>query len=315
MAARTPRRVLVALSGGIDSAVAAWLLRRQGHSVEAVFMHNWDARIESGEHCTVEADFDSAQRVARSLQIPLHRLSFVRPYWQDVFEQALRQYAQGLTPNPDMACNREIKFGRLLRWSRDHGFSHLATGHYARIVSHEGQLWIGQAAALAKDQSYFLADVDRAHLSSVLFPLGELDSKQHVRNLAQQQGWHFLLARPESMGICFVGQRRRFAAFLQEFLVPTPGEIVAIDGGHVLGRHAGVEAYTIGQHLGIGGMPARLFVVGKCLKSGTLLVSPQRYVAGASPPPFAQAHTTAYDSQGSSFAAANQDSRPPESSP
>lgn len=271
------KRVVVALSGGIDSAVAALLLKRQGHRVEAVFMQNWDARIESkGRHCTVEADFDSAHRVAKSLAIPLHRVNFVRQYWQSVFEEALRGYSRGNTPNPDILCNREIKFGSLLQWCSENGVSHMATGHYAQIVAHQDQFWIGQAADLTKDQSYFLAGVDRSKLSSVLFPVGGMSSKHQVREIALGEGWDFLLSRPESMGICFVGKRRRFAEFLGEFITFKPGAIVQVDNGKVLGQHSGVEGYTIGQHLGIGGMPARMFVIKKCLDSGTLFVSSQR---------------------------------------
>lgn len=265
----------MALSGGIDSAVAALLLKGHGYKVEGVYMRNWDSSIETNPTCD-ETDYHSAQRIASTLEIPLHRVNFVRSYWQNVFTPVLNGYNNGVTPNPDVMCNREIKFGSLWRWTNQNGFSHLATGHYSRIIKHQGQFYIGQATNLDKDQSYFLASVPQKILSQVIFPIGEISSKPEVRRIAESNNLQFLLDRPESMGLCFVGKRRRFASFISDFISSRPGNIVHIESGELLGRHGGIENYTLGQHLGLGGMSTRLFVVRKSLEDATIYVSPNR---------------------------------------
>lgn len=266
-------RVAVAMSGGIDSSVAAFLLKQQGLDVHGVFMHNWDARIESGRHCTAEQDFQDAARAAEIVKVPLLRVSFVREYWNDVFGRMISTYSSGSTPNPDVLCNREIKFGRLLSWALEQKFASLATGHYANIVDYGGAKFIAQASDLKKDQSYFLSDVSQRQLAHVLFPLGAYH-KSGVRQIALRAGLGFLLEKPESMGVCFVGKRRRFAEFLAEFLPPAPpGDIVEEEGGLKLGEHRGAVYYTIGQSVKIGGMPSRMYVTRKCSKSGAIFAS------------------------------------------
>lgn len=271
------------MSGGIDSAVAALLLQRQGYPVEGVFMQNWDPRIESERSCEAESDYRCAARVASILRIPLRRVNFVRQYWQNVFERVVGEYSVGGTPNPDVLCNREIKFGSLFQWSQSHGYSHLATGHYARIIAAHGRRFVGQAECIAKDQSYFLADVPSSTLDSVMFPLGDVVSKERVRRLAAEAGLDFLLERPESMGMCFIGKRRRFAEFLLDFVPAKRAEVIDIDTGRVLEQPIAAETiamsmiYTLGQSVRIGGLPAKMFVVKKCPSSGRLFVSRNRY--------------------------------------
>lgn len=275
----TKGKVLVAISGGVDSAVATLLLKRKGYKVEGVFMQNWDARIEqpSQQCCSIDKDYSDAVKVASILDIPLKRVNFVREYWQNVFSNLIDGYKKGLTPNPDLMCNKEIKFGSLLKWAKTHDFDLLATGHYARIISQEGRLWIGQAVNIEKDQSYFLANVTESSLDSIIFPLGDIPSKDHVKFMALQNGLGFLLEKPESMGICFVGKRQSFSQFLSDFVEGRPGHIIQQETGKILGTHNGVELYTLGQHLAIGGMPARMFVVEKRQKEAQLYVSSNRY--------------------------------------
>lgn len=271
-------RIAVAMSGGIDSAVSALLLRNQGYRIEGVFMHNWDSRIESGQHCTVESDLHFATKAASVLQIPLRQVNFVRQYWQNVFEHVLGEYSAGSTPNPDILCNREIKFGSLLQWIHVNGFSHLATGHYARNIMYNGRRYVGQAQCLAKDQSYFLADVSSLALHSVLFPLGTLASKHQVRQIAAESGLEFLLDKPESMGMCFIGKRRNFQTFLSEFVnVKDEQVIIDIDTNRVLGELSAGETCTLGQNVRIAGLPAKMFVVKKCNASQRLYVSKNKY--------------------------------------
>lgn len=267
-------RVAVALSGGIDSAVAALLLKRAGHQVHGVFMQNWDARIEDydDEHpaCTVESDYHDACRVADRLGIELSRVNFVRPYWNNVFSYALEAYLAGRTPNPDLLCNREIKMGRLWEWVRTRGFDRLATGHYARISEWRGKHWIAQAAAREKDQSYFLAAIESKVLPHLLFPIGDLPSKEAVRSMAKDARMEFLLTKAESMGLCFVGRRRNFQEFLNAFARPAPAQVIEEETGRLL-REEYTDFVTLGQALKIGGLPGKLFCVGR--REDTILAS------------------------------------------
>jgi tRNA-specific 2-thiouridylase len=246
-------RVIVGLSGGVDSAVAALLLREAGWDVQGLFMSNWDE--EDDGYCTAAQDFQDARAVASELGIPLHKVSFAREYREQVFGHFLAEHAAGRTPNPDVLCNREIKFGVCLRWAQRLGATHFATGHYARVQEDEDGSALYKARDTAKDQSYFLHAVQRAHLARVLMPLGELHKAQ-VRELARSAGLP-VYDKPDSTGICFIGERP-FREFLARFLTRTPGPVESADGEH-LATHEGLPFYTLGQRAGlkIGGRQGR----------------------------------------------------------
>lgn len=238
--------VFVGLSGGVDSAVAAWLLKRQGHRVSGLFMQNW-AEDESG-YCTSAEDYQSARAVAAELDIPLHRVDFSAEYRERVFAAFLKQLAEGKTPNPDVLCNREIKFSPFVEHALRLGAEAVATGHYARVEQTSDGPVLLRAADGNKDQTYFLAGVARDQLRQVQFPLGAL-TKPEVRALATEAGLpnH---QRKDSTGICFIGERP-FASFLEEHLPPAPGPIET-DTGEVIGSHRGLQFFTLGQRKGIG---------------------------------------------------------------
>lgn len=244
--------VVVGLSGGVDSAVAALRLLEQGHRVRAVFMKNWDEDDAAGT-CPARQDLEDAQAVADRLGIELRTVSFSAEYWDRVFEYFLAEYASGRTPSPDILCNREIKFRAFLDYATGRGADYIATGHYARIArDSEQHLLCG--VDRGKDQTYFLHALDQAQLARSLFPLGTLH-KQEVRELARAAGLRNY-AKKDSTGICFIGERR-FREFLARYLVRQPGDLCTPDGT-VVGRHDGVAFCTIGQRhgLGIGGRRA-----------------------------------------------------------
>ncbi len=238
--------VIVGMSGGVDSAVAALLLRDSGHAVQGLFMSNWDE--EDDAYCTAAADFQDARRVCDELGIALHRASFAAQYRERVFDLFLREYAAGRTPNPDVLCNREIKFGVCLDYMQRLGATAIATGHYARLQHTSRGPQLLKAVDSAKDQSYFLHAVAPSALSKTLFPIGEL-RKAEVRNLAHAAGLP-VYDKPDSTGICFIGERP-FQEFLSRYLRTEPGPIEN-DAGLVLGEHRGLALYTLGQRSGIG---------------------------------------------------------------
>lgn len=266
---------MVGLSGGVDSAVSAWLLKEQGHRVSGLFMQNW-AEDESG-YCTAAEDYQSARAVAEELGIPLHRVDFSVEYRERVFASFLRQLREGKTPNPDVLCNREIKFQPFVEHARRLGAELVATGHYADLAASDQGPLLLRATDENKDQSYFLAGVERAQFENVLFPLGRL-SKPEVRALAARAGLpnH---RRKDSTGICFIGERP-FADFLAEHLPPDPGPIES-DQGEVLGEHRGLQFFTLGQRKGVGiggrrgASEAPWYVVDKDLARKALIVSQQ----------------------------------------
>lgn len=274
------RRIVVAMSGGIDSAVSAHLVKLQNVPaascsltdgwqrnavVEAVFMNNWDGRDDDlPGQCSLDSDFDSALATCRTLSIPLHRVSFLKQYWSRVFEVSLEAYRSGMeTPNPDILCNREIKFGELLQWSRAEGFDALVTGHYTRKAVFMGKDVLMQAKDLGKDQTYFLSQVPSDALQRALFPTGDY-LKTEIRSMAASLGWDWVLRRKESMGICFVGRRRDFGSFLQQYLPDEePGPMVMLDTGRVVGQHTGLSKLTIGQNARVHSMTSKLYVASK----------------------------------------------------
>jgi tRNA-specific 2-thiouridylase len=274
MSLNSATKVIVGMSGGVDSSVAALLLLEQGYRVEGLFMKNWE-EDDGTEYCTAKEDFADAQAVADRLDIHLHGANFAAEYWDNVFEHFLAEYRAGRTPNPDILCNREIKFKAFLEYALMLGADFIATGHYARRGEVDGRAALLKGLDPNKDQSYFLHQVGHEELEKTLFPLGEME-KSAVRALAEQ---HNLATakKKDSTGICFIGERR-FRDFLQRYLPAQPGEIHSLDG-EVLGRHQGLMYHTIGQRqgLGIGGLAnhseAPWYVVRKDLQNNVLLVA------------------------------------------
>jgi len=238
--------VIVGISGGVDSAVAALLLQQAGYAVQGLFMSNWEDDDDS--YCTTAADFQDARRVCDKLAIPLHRVSFASEYRERVFAHFLREYTAGRTPNPDVLCNREIKFGVCLDYMQRLGAEWIATGHYARVVHDSGAAQLLKAADTAKDQSYFLHGVSPPALARTLFPIGAL-RKHDVRKRAHAAGLP-VFDKPDSTGICFIGERP-FAEFLARYVRAIPGPIET-DAGEVIGEHRGLAFYTLGQRSGLG---------------------------------------------------------------
>ncbi|XP_069812219.1 mitochondrial tRNA-specific 2-thiouridylase 1 [Dendropsophus ebraccatus] len=289
------RHVVCAMSGGVDSAVAALLLRRRGYQVTGVFMNNWDVVDEHGM-CTAEKDCEDAYRVCRTLDIPFHQVSYVKEYWHEVFSYFLNEYEKGRTPNPDILCNKHIKFNHFLNYAIDNlGADAIATGHYAR-TSHEDEeifqhqyvkspqtlfrnrfeirnnVKLLQAADHFKDQTFFLSQISQYALRKTLFPLGGL-TKDFVKKIAAEAGFHHVLKRKESMGICFIGERN-FEKFILEYLDPQPGNFVSIQDGQILGTHKGWFLFTLGQRARIGGLRDAWFVVDKDVATGEIFVAP-----------------------------------------
>ena len=246
MTRKSTEKIIVGLSGGVDSAVAALLLRDAGYDVEGLFMANWDDP-DPEAHCTTAQDFQDARAVCAELGLVLHRVDFAAQYRQQVFEHFLRELRAGRTPNPDVLCNREIKFGVCLAYARRLGGSRFATGHYARLLAGRDGIELHKAVDGNKDQSYFLHAVAREQFAAVLFPLGDMH-KAAVRARAASAGLP-VYDKPDSTGICFIGERP-FAAFLAQWLPRSPGPILTPDG-EVLGEHSGLCNYTLGQRGGI----------------------------------------------------------------
>ncbi len=267
--------IVVGLSGGVDSSVAALLLQRQGHRVEGLFMKNWE-EDDTAEYCSAAEDLRDAQAVAERLGIPLHTVNFSGEYWDQVFAHFLDEYRAGRTPNPDVLCNREIKFRAFLDHARTQlGAESIATGHYAAVESDGALHHLMRAADEDKDQTYFLYLLDQSQLQHARFPLGGLEKSQ-VRELAREAGFpnH---RKKDSTGICFIGERK-FRDFLQRYLPAMPGEIVTPEG-EVIGQHQGLMYYTLGQRqgLGIGGRQdadeAPWYVVAKDLEHNRLVAA------------------------------------------
>ncbi len=261
---KSAEKILVGMSGGVDSSVSAALLKEQGHAVEGLFMKNWE-EDDTSAVCSAAEDAQDAQKVAERLGIALHKRNFSAEYWDFVFEDFLREYRAGRTPNPDILCNREIKFKTFLEHAQDLGADKIATGHYVRKDSVDGRYRLLKGRDANKDQSYFLYTIGQAQLAASEFPVGELE-KPAVRKKARALGLA-VHNKKDSTGICFIGEKR-FQEFLGRYLQPNPGDIVS-DDGTVIGQHNGLMYYTIGQRhgLGVGGVKNRpdqpWFVAGK----------------------------------------------------
>ncbi len=268
------KTVVVGMSGGVDSSVAAYLLKKQGYNVIGLFMHNWEDGDENG-CCTAETDFEDVKRVCEKIGIPYYSINFAKEYREKVFAEFLEEYSKGRTPNPDVLCNREIKFGPFLEFASRLGADNIATGHYCKVVEENGVYKLLKAKDKNKDQSYFLCQLNQNQLSKVMFPLADLE-KPEIRRIAEEEG--FVTAKKkDSTGICFIGERK-FREFLKNYIPAKPGLIKSAINGEVVGKHDGLMYYTLGQRRGlnIGGKsgfaPARWFVVEKDLANNTLWV-------------------------------------------
>lgn len=269
------KKVVVGMSGGVDSSVSAILLQKQGYEVIGLFMRNWDS-LADGEldgpttstgQCPQEADYDDAKAVCDKLGIPLYRKDFVKEYWDYVFTYFLDELKNGRTPNPDIMCNKYIKFDMFAKEARKLGADYIATGHYARM--NNGHLLRGIDSN--KDQTYFLSQVSKKQLENVLFPVGDMEKKD-VRKIAEE--YDLITAKKkDSTGICFIGERN-FKNFLKNYLPNQPGDVINIDTNEVIGKHIGLMNYTIGQRKGlnIGGTKDKMFVVGKDLEKNILYI-------------------------------------------
>lgn len=265
-------RVVLGMSGGVDSSVAALLLKRQGYDVIGIFMKNWDDTDEFG-HCTAEDDAEDVRRVAEQIGIPYYTVNFEREYYDKVFEYFLEEYRRGRTPNPDVMCNREIKFGEFLQRALDLGADYIATGHYARVDQADGVYRLLRGMDPGKDQTYFLNALNQYQLSKAMFPIGHLP-KPEVRAIAEAAGLA-TAKKKDSTGVCFIGERN-FKEFLSQYLPARPGEMRTLDGV-LKGRHEGLMYYTLGQRQGLGiggsGTGEPWFVVDKDLEHNILYVA------------------------------------------
>ena len=270
-------KVVVGISGGVDSSVAAYLLKKEGYDVIGLFMRNWDASINNdimgnptinNSICPQEQDYNDALEVCNKLGIPLHRIDFVKEYWDYVFTYFLDELKKGRTPNPDIMCNKYIKFDLFIKEAKRLGADYIATGHYARMK--DGYLLRGIDDN--KDQTYFLSQLTKEQLENVLFPVGDL-KKEEVRRIANELGLN-VANKKDSTGICFIGERN-FKQFLKNYLPNQKGDVINIETNKKVGEHIGLMYYTIGQRRGldIGGNNDKLFVVGKDLNKNILYVT------------------------------------------
>ncbi len=267
--AKKDTRVVVGMSGGVDSSVAAYLLKQEGYEVIGIFMKNWDDTDEFGV-CTATEDYEDVISVCNQIGIPYYAVNFEQQYWDKVFTYFLDEYKAGRTPNPDVMCNKEIKFKAFLEHAMNLGADFLATGHYARIAETEDGVAMLRGVDTNKDQTYFLNQLNQEQLSKVMFPIGDME-KSRVREIAEEAGLS-TAKKKDSTGICFIGERN-FKEFLSNYLPAQQGDMKTMTG-EKQGRHDGLMYYTIGQRhgLGIGGSGEPWFVIGKDLKTNTLLV-------------------------------------------
>ncbi|GGA41759.1 tRNA 2-thiouridine(34) synthase MnmA [Paenibacillus physcomitrellae] len=241
-------KVIVGMSGGVDSSVTALLLKQQGYEPIGIFMKNWDDTDELG-YCTAEQDAEDVRRVCEQIGIPYYTVNFEKEYFDKVFSYFLDEYKRGRTPNPDVMCNREIKFGEFLNKALDLGADYVATGHYARVVEEDGKFKLLRGVDSNKDQTYFLNALSQEQLSRAMFPIGHLP-KPEVRRIAEEAGL-YTAKKKDSTGVCFIGERN-FREFLSHYLPAKSGDMVDIETGEVKGRHDGLMYYTLGQRQGLG---------------------------------------------------------------
>ncbi len=261
--------VVVGMSGGVDSSATALLLKEQGYKVVGVFMKNWDEKDETG-NCTATEDYEYVRKVCDRIDIPYYTVNFEKEYWDNVFTYFLEEYKKGRTPNPDVLCNKEIKFKAFLDFAIKIGADYLATGHYARIDLKEGKYRLLRGVDRNKDQTYFLCALNQSQLEKTMFPIGHIE-KPEVKRLAREAGFETAFKK-ESMGICFIGEKN-FKQFLSNYLPAQPGEIRDLSG-KVVGKHDGLMYYTLGQRKGLGiggaGTGEPWFVVKKDLQKNIL---------------------------------------------
>lgn len=271
------KKVIVGISGGVDSAVAAYLLKKDGYDVEGLFMRNWDSSLNgdflgnpnnTADICPQEQDYNDALKLCEILGIKLHRVDFIKEYWDYVFKYFLDELQKGYTPNPDMLCNKFIKFDLFMKEAEKLGADYVATGHYAKCL--DGKLL--RAKDLNKDQTYFLADVKPGSFKNVLFPIGDY-TKPEIRKIAHEQKLN-VADKKDSTGICFIGERN-YQKFIENYLKPNPGDIIDVVSKKVIGKHTGLMNYTIGQrrHVGICGFEDRHYVCGKNVAKNELYIA------------------------------------------
>lgn len=276
------KRIVCGMSGGVDSSVAALLLKKKGFNVMGVFMRNWDSNDESGEGvCTADQDLEDARKVCERIKIPLQEVNFVREYWNEVFSELVEDYRAGLTPNPDILCNRHIKFGSFYKYATQVlKADAIATGHYARTSfgnflenwTPDSNVKLLTSEDMTKDQTLFLSRVPQETLRRTMFPLGEM-TKLQVRQTAVDHGLSWVSAKKSSKGICFIGFRQ-FSKFIEDYIEPKAGNFIDVDTEEIVGSHTGIHKWTLGQRCRISGKSTAYFVAKKLLDTHDILVAP-----------------------------------------
>ncbi len=278
------KTVVVGISGGVDSAVSAYLLKQQGYNVIGVFMQNWDSFINQEKNyesihdkCDAQIDFDIAIEIGKQLDIPIYKVEFIKEYWEYVFKYFIDEYKKGRTPNPDVLCNKYIKFEMFLKYAFDNfKCDYIATGHYAKIIKKDNNFCLSLCKDENKDQTYFLCQINKNYLSKIIFPLENL-TKNEVRNIAKEINL-INSEKKDSTGICFIGERN-FRNFLNNYIPNQPGQIIDITNNKIIGKHNGVMYYTIGQRKGLnlGGQTEKYFICKKDIENKILYVAPNSY--------------------------------------